>query len=273
LADEILTSEAGEGSLVFEQEDSPTTVGGLRAFEMFFRGIREIDTGAITFFQSKTRLNTPKLGTIPSESFREVAELSKQCISVFELELAQAVEAIQKFTARDFFFRWLSVYLPPMFLLERMAEQKMMSYIEDAGIDSNRICFELPLKLLTEGNARHAKVIGNLRNRGFHFILTGFGGTNCPLMKLSEFPVDYVMLSKEITSYIGKSDRSNAAVHSIVDFVDGLGADTIADGIVNSSQAEILFQNNCHYVAGPLSGKYTSERYVRKKNDEILEKE
>ncbi len=263
MAEDFLDNELEQQELI----DQPQTdVGGNRAVEMFFRSIREIETGNLAFFQSKTRLNTPGLGILMPENFRDVAELSNQCLSLFELELRQALEAEKKFKERDFFYKWVSVYMPPAYLLERGAEQRMLNYVEDNDTDPNRICFELPLKLLTEGSVKHARVIENLRNRGFHFLLTGFGGSNSPLMKLSEYPVDYVMLSQEVTMYIGKNERSNAAVHSIVEFVGGLGADPIADGISTANQAEALFEADCRYVAGNLAGKYTLERYVRKRN-------
>ncbi len=253
--------------------EKQTNVGGLRAVEMFYRGIREIESGSTTFFQSRTRLNTPGLGTLVPEAYRNVAELSKQCISLFELELTQSLEAGKKFLERDFYFRWLSVYMPLMFLKERSAENKLYAYTEECGLDTNRICFELSPRILVEGDSKVSRTILNLRNKGFHFLLTDFGGSNCPLMKLSEYPVDYVMMSQEITGYIGKSERSNAAIHSIVEFVNGLGAETIADGVTNATQAETLYESDCHYVAGPLSGKYTLERYVRKKTDSLIEKE
>ena len=256
-----------------EKQNLQTDVGGLRAVEMLYRGIREIESGSLAFFQSSTRLNTPGLGTLVQETFRPVAELSKQCISLFELELTQAMEAARKFKERDFYFKWLSVYMPMKYLEERASETKLVSYFDEAGIDSNRVCFELSPTILTEGTAQVSRVIGNLRNRGYHFLISDFGGMGSPLMKLSEFPVDYVILSRELTGYIGKSERSNAALHSVVQFVDGLGADAIADGITNATQAEILFQAECRYVAGPLSGKYTSERYIRKKTESIIGKE
>ncbi|SEP91312.1 EAL domain, c-di-GMP-specific phosphodiesterase class I (or its enzymatically inactive variant) [Lachnospiraceae bacterium RM5] len=248
-------------------DELQTDVGGVRALEMFYRGIREIETGSITFFKSRANLNTPGLGTLVPEAYRDVAEMSTQCLTLFDLEMTQILETQKKLSERDFFFRWISVYMPPKFLLERSAESKLVNRLEEAGVDTNRICFELSPKLLTEGTEKHARGISNLRNLGFHFMLTGFGGSNSPLMKLSEFPVDYVLLSQEITSYIGKSERSNAAVKSIVDFATGLGAEAIADGIKNAGQAEALYEAECNYICGPLAGKYTQERYIRKKND------
>ena len=265
MAEEILNNELSDQSE--ELVTNPTDVGGNRAVEVFFRGIREIETGNLAFFQSKTRLNTPGLGILMPESFRDVAELSKQCLTLFDMEMGQVLEAAKRFKERDFFYKWISVYMPPAFLLERGAEQKLLNTLEENDTDPNRICFELPLKLLTEGTVKHSRVIENLRNRGFHFMLTGFGGNNSPLMKLSDYPVDHVMLSQEITGYIGKNERSNAADHSIVSFVDGLGADAIADGISTANQAEAFFEADCRFIAGSLAGKYTLERYVRKRDN------
>ena len=119
-----------------------TEVGGLRAVEMFYRGIREIETGSLTFLQSKTRLNTPGLGTLMPENYRDVAELTDQGLSIFDLEFRQMREALKKFLDRDFFFRWLSVYMPPSYLLERSCEAKIVSIIDEEEIDSAKICFE-----------------------------------------------------------------------------------------------------------------------------------
>ena len=249
-------------------ETLQTNVGGLRAIEIFYRGIREIESGSVSFFKSRTRLNTPGLGTLMPETFREVAEMSTQCLTLFDLELNQVLETEKNLREREFIFRWISVYMPPKLLLERSTESRLTSRFEEAGIDTNRICFELPAKLLTEGNQDHARSIQNLRNLGYHFMLNGFGGSNSPMMKLSEFPVDYVLLSQEISQYIGKSERSNAAVKSIVDFATGLGAEPIAGGIKSAAQAEGLYEAGCRYITGPLAGKYTLEKNIRKRTKE-----
>ena len=88
MAEDFLDNELEQQELI----DQPQTdVGGNRAVEMFFRSIREIETGSLAFFQSKTRLNTPGLGILMPENFRDVAELSNQCLSLFELELRRAL--------------------------------------------------------------------------------------------------------------------------------------------------------------------------------------
>ena len=225
-----------------------TNVGGLRAVELYYRGIREIESGDTVYLQSRTRLNTPDLGTMMPESFRPVAELSSHCLTLFELELRQALEAITKFRERDMIYRWTSVYMPLRALTERGMQNKIVNMLEEYQVDTSRICFELSSQLLFDGTHKMAEGIEQMRNRGFHFLLPNFGGANCPLMQLAEYPVDFLLLSSEMTSFVMQSERSKAAVHAILGFARSLDADVIADGVSNANQAEAFFQTECLYV-------------------------
>lgn len=244
-----------------------TTVDGLRAVELNYRTIREISSGQTAFYQSRTHLNSPQLGVLTPDKYRDVSEMTDQAIKLFELELIQALDAINIFTERELNFKWLSVYMPVSFLKEEDALKRATDSCNKYNVATSRICFELSEKLLAENDGRSAKMITNMRNCGFHFMLTDFGGSMCPMMRLSDFPVDYVMLSPEVANYIGKDERADNAVKSIVSFVNDIGSEPIADGVYNSKQAETLYSFECTYCAGSLSGKYMTERYVRRKTD------
>lgn len=244
-----------------------TTVGGLRAIELYYRFIRDIASGQPAFLQTHTRLNSPGLGTIMPENFREVAEVTTQCNELFRLELLQALDAWQKFMDRELHFGWIAVYMPVRFLHEVGGDRTLSEICARYALPPSRICFALSDRLLEETDGTAAARILALRDLGFHLMLTGFGGNNCPMMRLADFPVDYVMLSPEVTHYIDKSERADSAVRSILGFVSDLGAEPIADGVLGSRQAELLFECGCQYCAGPLAGKYMAERYVRRKSD------
>lgn len=244
-----------------------TTVDGLRAVELNYRTIREISSGQTAFYQSKTHLNSPQLGVLTPDKYRDVSEMTDQALKLFELELIQALDAVNTFTERELNFKWLSVYMPVSFLREKDALKTVTDQCNKRGVATSRICFELSEKLLAENDGRSAGMINNMRNCGLHFMLTDFGGSMCPMMRLSDFPVDYVMLSPEVANYIGRDERADNAVKSIVSFVNDIGSEPIADGVYNSKQAETLYSFECTYCAGSLAGKYMTERYVRRKTD------
>ena len=249
-------------------DDVITTVDGMRAVELYYRVIRSISSGLCAFYQSQTRLNTPGLGTLMPENFRDVSEITQQCVNLFELEFVQALEAVGKFNERELPFNWLSVYMPAKYLRDIQAEHKVMEVAEKYQVPSSQICFALSEKLFEESEPAVADNIRKLRNRGYHFMLTEFGGVSSPIMRLAEFEVDYVMFSPEVTQYIGKGERSDSAVKSLIDFVTDLGAEPVADGISNAKQAEVLYGFECHYCAGSLAGDYMAERYVRKRSED-----
>ena len=93
--------------------------------------IREIMSGQQAFFQSRAQLNTPGLGTLMPENFRQVAELSDQCKELFRLELIQAMEAHNKFLERDYQFNWMSVYMPLKFLWNTELDRTLMKFCEN----------------------------------------------------------------------------------------------------------------------------------------------
>ena len=130
-----------------------TTVGGLRAVELYFRPIRNISTGGITFFQSLTRLNTPGLGTLQPESFREVSEVTTQCTDLFRLELLQGIEVVKKFEEREVHFEWLTVYMPVRFLLEIRADRTLLEYCDKYEIPTGKLC--LALRPAPHGAGQH----------------------------------------------------------------------------------------------------------------------
>ena len=172
------------------------------------------------------------------------------------------MDAVLLFEKREIPFQWISVYMPVRALREVGIEHELMERFAEMEVPTNRICFELSEKLLEETDGLAAGSIRNLRNRGFHFMLSGFGGNNCPMMRLAEFRVDYVMLSPEVAYFIDRSERADEAVKSIIGFVSDLEAEPIADGIQNSHQAETLHSFECRYCAGSLAGDYVQQQRV-----------
>lgn len=235
-----------------------TTVGGVRAVELQYRPLREIATGRTVCYLSRTNLNTPALGTLMPEAFRAAAEFSGQSRKLFPLEAMQLAEAIRAAGEAERVFDWFSVYMPMRVLKDGAVPALMEKICEQFSVTANRFCFSVPEQILTEQNEAAAEQIARLRRRGFHMMLENFGESGTPFLKLSELPVDYVMLSPSVTAYLEKGERSEQAVHSIISFINELGCEPIADGVRSSTQAALLYEFGCNYCAGALSGGYAT---------------
>ena len=93
-----------------------STVDGVRAVELFYRPIKNTDSGRVTFLQSQTRLNSPVMGTLMPADYLPVAQLSDRCVSIFKLAFVQLLQALGKFHEREVDVDWASVFMPARFL-------------------------------------------------------------------------------------------------------------------------------------------------------------
>ena len=97
-------------------------------------------------------LNSPNLGVLTPDIYRDVAEMTNQADQLFRLELIQALEANTTFYEREVNFNWMSVYLPVRLLREKRTIKFASDYAARYQVPTSRICFELSEKLLMEND-------------------------------------------------------------------------------------------------------------------------
>lgn len=244
-----------------------STVDGVRAVELFYRPIKNTDSGRVTFLQSQTRLNSPAMGTLMPADYLPVAQLSDQCISIFKLAFVQLLQALGKFHEREIDVDWASVFMPARFLRLTDAPRVMADYCDKFGVKYENVCFELSPNVLDETDGTVTDNVALMRRQGFHFLLTGFGGADFRMLKVAEFKVDNIMLDGSVAEVLGKSDRYDTCVGSLLNFIFDLNAEAVADGIADDKQVKQLSGMQCLYFSGDNAGKYVAERYVRKRNE------
>lgn len=244
-----------------------STVDGVRAVELFYRPIKNTDSGRVTFLQSQTRLNSPAMGTLMPADYLPVAQLSDRCVSIFKLAFVQLLQALGKFHEREVDVDWASVFMPARFLRQTEAPRVAADYCDKFGVKYERVCFELSPDVLDEADSTAADNVALMRRQGFHFLLTGFGTEGFKMLKTAEFKVDNIMLDGSVAQVLGKSDRYDTCVNSLLNFVFDLNAEVIADGITDDKQVKQLSGMQCLYYSGENAGKYIAERYVRNRNE------
>ena len=144
-------------------------------------------------------------------------------------------------------------------------------YLINSGKDTLSYDSEMTIENVTNGvdeaDSTAADNVALMRRQGFHFLLTGFGTEGFKMLKTAEFKVDNIMLDGSVAQVLGKSDRYDTCVNSLLNFVFDLNAEVIADGITDDKQVKQLSGMQCLYYSGENAGKYIAERYVRNRNE------
>jgi EAL domain-containing protein (putative c-di-GMP-specific phosphodiesterase class I) len=249
----------------FTENDTPVTVDGVRAIEIRYRAIRETDGNETAFYQSQIWLNAPTMGVLLPERYRSILDADIRCIEVFRLAFIQLLQAVKKFTERGVNFRWISIYMPLKMLMKNDCIQIISQLTEKYDVPCKKICFEIPPDITQEKGTFCSDMIKNIRECGFHVMLTGFGGIAFPVMKLGSYIPDYVMLDGGVTSMIGRSEREDLCVQSLISFVNECDAEPVAADVTEKNIPKVLSGFECLYYTGTLSGNFMAERFIRRR--------
>lgn len=248
--------------------DINTTVDGVRAIEMRYRAIWSATEKLPAFYQSSIRLNSPDMGVLLPERFMPVIEADDRCISIFKLALLQTVKAAEKFNDRGLDFDWVSVFIPQRLLGKSDCVKTVRDFTAKIEAIPQGICFELPESVIADSGSSES--IKQLRKAGYHIMLTGVDSERFPLFRLAELEPEYVMLNEGITRRLGKDYDTDSCISTLTSFISGLGAETIAAGVSTEKEANELSELGCSYFTGSengiFSGKFVSDRFIRRKN-------
>ncbi len=251
--------------------ENPTTVDGVRAIEMRYRGVWSSAEKIPVFYQSSIRLNSPDMGVLLPERFMPVLEADDRCISIFKLSLLQTLKAADKLVEREVDFDWISVFIPLRLLSRTNCVKTVRDFTGMIGALPGNICFEVPAEAIYKSGSICFDSLKQLRKAGYHTMLTGVDGENIPIFKLAEIESEYVMLNENITKRLGANDRTDECVRSLLSVISDLGSEVIATGISTAETADCLYELGCPYFTADensydFSGKYISDRFIRRKN-------
>lgn len=252
------------------QENAAATVDGVRAIELRYRSVWSASEKLPIFYQSSIRLNSPDMGVLLPERFMPVLESDDKCVSVFKLALLQSLKTADKLVEREIDFDWISVFVPIRLLNKKDCVRTIREFVGKMGGIPRKICFELPAGIMEESGGVCFDSLKQLRKAGYHTMLTGVDGENVPLFKLSEIEAEYVMLNDNFVRRLGKNDRSDDCIRSLISVIGDMGSEPIATGISTSEAADSLYELGCSYFtadenSADFSGKFMSDRFIRKK--------
>jgi len=115
---------------------------------------------------------------------------------------------------------------------------------------------DLPIIIeLTEreiaGNIEYTKEIFEyFKSKNFKLSIDDFGTGYSSLTYLKDLPTDYLKIDMSFIKNIENSDKDLAIVETIINFAHRFGLKTIAEGVENKNQVNILQKIGCDYLQG-----------------------
>jgi diguanylate cyclase (GGDEF)-like protein len=127
--------------------------------------------------------------------------------------------------------------------------------LSDTGIDPAGLTLEITESMLVDDIDAALDVLRALRALGVRLAIDDFGTGYSSLSYLQTLPVDTIKIDRSFVEHVATRADSVALVEAVAHLGQALGLHTVAEGIEDTAQRDVLVRLGCQYGQGYLFGK------------------
>lgn len=134
--------------------------------------------------------------------------------------------------------------------------QNYTRIVDKYSLDRSLIEIEVTESMVLENSSHLIDIIHNIKNAGFECSMDDFGSGYSSLNLIQSIPVDVLKLDKIFFHGEGVDlQRTEAVVKSIITLAKSLDMETVAEGVEEREQVEMLKSAGCDYIQGYVFAK------------------
>lgn len=220
-------------------------------FELVYQPMHSLEQQRITGFEALVRWNHPTRGQLQPVDFVEVAEEIGLIVPLGEWVLREACHQASTWPANVS----VAVNVSPKQFIAKGMPTTVISALAASGLPPERLELEITENIFITDVEATLETLHTLRNMGMRIALDDFGTGYSSLSYLRSFPFDKIKIDKSFVGDLGTCRNGHAVIRSITSLADALGMESLAEGVEDVSQFEVLEREGCQSIQGFLFSK------------------
>lgn len=216
-----------------------------------FQPIVELKTGNLVGFEILARWRHPDAGPIPPDRFVPAVEKAGMISELTNEMLALATQSAADWQAKPA----LSLNISPLELRDCSLPQRLKQIAEAGGLPLDRLVLEITEKALIHDLAAARSIMEEMKGLGIRLALDDLGSGYSSLHYLQALPFDEIKIDGGFVRRMNQQRESRQIVASMVGLGLSLGLSTVAEGVEEQAQAEVLASLGCECGQGWLFGR------------------
>lgn len=226
------------------------------AFQQYYQPQFDIRTGELRGFEALIRWKDEELGDIAPSVFIPLAEETGLIIPIGRWVLKSALSTLKTWQEKYNFTGIMSVNVSPIQLRYENFMFELDDLIEQYNINPNLLEIEITEGVMINNMNDTIEKLQAIKSRGIRVSLDDFGTGYSSLSYLQMLPLNTLKIDKAFINGITSTDGIQANITScIINMVEKMGLETIAEGVEHPEQLDLLNKFNCNVVQGFLRGK------------------
>ena len=206
-------------------------------------------TGKVAGVEALLRWHSPELGLVSPLRFIPLAEETRQIISIGEWVLRTACRQQLAWQQQGIRLT-MAVNLSAVQFKSPSLIDRIAAIIDETGIQPESLELELTESALVDKPDDAIHVLEQLRSLGCGISIDDFGTGYSSLSYLKSFPVTILKIDRSFVRDLAHDSGDRAIAQSVVNLANNLDMKTVAEGVEEPEQLEILKQIGCTYIQG-----------------------
>ena len=240
-------------------------------FLLHYQPKLRIDTGEVRGVEALLRWRTEQNEYIPPNEFIPIAERTGLIVPIGNWVIDAACAQFAQWRELGFPLIRIAVNVSARQFRSTGLEQTIKKALKKHSVPPECLAIELTESLLMQRPEQTTEALARLKKIGVLISLDDFGTGFSSLAYLSRFPIDTLKVDSTFVQSIESDESARQIIRAIIELADGLGLDTVAEGVETSEQLKFLKDLGCltiqgYYFSKPLAAREFNEFYGARGN-------
>ncbi|MCL1894563.1 MAG: EAL domain-containing protein [Holophagaceae bacterium] len=219
---------------------------------LYYQPFVEFNTGKVCGVEALLRWDNPTLGRVSPASFIPVAEQTGMILAIGEWVLNEACKQLFEWNRDGVPIENAAVNLSAIQFRKAKIGEMVTKYLEQYKLNPRNLELELTESIMMHNTEQSLRTVAELKEIGVDLSLDDFGTGYSSFSYLSRFPIDKLKIDQSFVRDIANNPGAAKIVKAIIDLSNSLELVTIAEGIEQKEQFEILKKFGCTIAQGYL---------------------
>lgn len=220
------------------------------ALEVHYQPQIALASGEIIGFEALLRWNDEELGHVPPSLFIPMAEDNGLVDAISHITLHAAARQVAIW-AKDFGFSGtVGFNVSPLQSRRAGLQDAIAEALATHKVPRGQLEMELTESIAMGGTLGMLELMRHIVEMGVPIAIDDFGTGYSNFSYLRRFPIRRVKIDRSFIGDITHNREDRMVVRAIINVVQGLGLDTVAEGVENAAQAAVLADEGCTAAQG-----------------------